>query len=335
MGAVPGNGVAPAGDIAPCLAALPGIAAAFADPARYFVITGGGGWLGRAALDILDSIYGANLLCRLAVFGASTKTLQLRSGRLIASRPFAEMQELRMPAPIILHFAYLTRGYAAQMSLGDYQAINRNLSVSVVTLTERCGAAGVFVPSSGAVYRRDRTLENDVEANPYGMLKLEDEERFGNLAHRRGVPTFIARIFNLSGPFMNHVSHYALGSILQDITSGRPITIKADHAVVRSYAHVGDVLSLALALLLRGQSAGPLDIAGEPAIEIGALARRAALLLGRPELAINRPPYETGQPDIYVGDGAQFASLSGAGGLNVRSLDEQIIDTAAFLQDAV
>lgn len=304
---------------------------AFADPDRHFVVTGGGGWLGRAALEILDGVYGAELERRVSVFGASAKVVDLRSGRRIASRPFAEIVSLARTGPTILHFAYLTRGYAAQMPRATYLAINRGLSSTVAKLAERLGARGLLLPSSGAVYRKDRTLDRDLATNPYGVLKLEDEERLSDLALRCGVPAVIFRIFNLSGPFMNHPSHYALGSILQDIAAGRPIDIRAAHPVVRAYTHVGDLLTLALSLLVRGESVGPLDTGGQPAIEIGTLALRAARLLGRPDLDIRRPEFASGPPDIYVGDGGRYEALAESAGLRLRTLDEQIVETAAFL----
>jgi nucleoside-diphosphate-sugar epimerase len=312
--------------------AKPGLAAAFADPARHFVLTGGGGWLGRAALEMLDDVYGAELERRVSVFGAGARLLALRSGRRIASRPFADIGGLERTEPTILHFAYLTRGYAAQMPPDTYLAINRGISAAVAAMAERSGARGLLLPSSGAVYRPDRSLDRDLAANPYGVLKLEDEERFGDLACRRGFPAVIFRIFNLSGPFMNHPRHYALGSILCDIAAGRAVDIRAAHPVVRGYTHVGDLMALALALLLRGEAAGPLDTGGRPAIEIGALAWRAARLLGRPGLDISRPAFASEPPDIYVGDGGRYEALAGAAGLRLRTLDEQIMDTAAFLQ---
>jgi len=322
------------GNAANRLGLPPRIAHALTEPLRHFVVTGGSGWLGRAALELLDSVYGKALADRVAVFGADAKWIDLRSGRRIESRPFAEIGNLRRPGPTILHFAFLTKGYAAQMPAERYLAVNRGLSAAVANLAERLEARGLFVPSSGAVYRRDRTLDRDLAANPYGVLKHEDEERIGELAARRGFPAVVVRIFNLSGPFMNHAAHYALGSILSDILAGRAVTIKADHPVVRSYAHVGDVLSLALDLLVRGDSVAPFDTGGDPEIEIGALARRAARLLGQSGLPIERPAFESGPPDSYVGDAVPFCRHAEAAGLRLRNLDEQIVDTAAFLREA-
>jgi nucleoside-diphosphate-sugar epimerase len=310
---------------------LPGVADGLRDPALRVVVTGGGGWLGRAALEILDGVFQDALAQRVAAFGAGARTLVLRSGRRLDSHPFADLAALTWQAPLILHFAYLTRGYAARMPPAAYLAVNRGLSAAVAALAGRCGARGLFLPSSGTVYRPDRTLDHDLAANPYGALKLEDEARFAALGQRHDCPVAILRIFNLSGPFMTHPCHYALGSILRDIAAGRPIAIRAAHPVIRAYTHVGDLLTLGLWLLLRGRTEGPIDTPGAPAIEIGDLARRAAAALGRPDLKITRPPPSAAPPDSYLGDGRRYQALAAAAGLAPRALDDQIRDTAAYL----
>jgi UDP-glucuronate decarboxylase len=310
------------------LQALPDVATKLAERDVHFVVTGGGGWLGQAALEILDSVYGEELETRVAVFGDRAKTLILRSGRSVLSRPLPEITDSRA-GPIILHFAYLTRGYAARLPLDSYVATNRSISSLVTDFATRKKARGLFLPSSGAVYRRDRSLDSDLRANPYGVLKLEDEARFGDL--RRCSPVVMLRIFNLAGPFLNHPTDYALGSIVLDILAGRAIRICASHPVVRGYTHVGDLLNIALSRLVRHESAGPLDAGGEPEIEIGDLARRAARLFGKPDIEIRRPPFETGDPDIYLADRAGYQALAAAAGLTLRTLDEQIVETAEFL----
>ena len=296
----------------------------------HFVVTGGGGWLGRVALEILDGVYGDELTRRVSVFGNQPKTLLLRSGRAIPSRPLAEMVECRA-GPIILHFAYLTRGHAARMPFDSYVATNRGISSLVAEIAAKKKARGLFLPSSGAVYRKDRALDADLRANPYGVLKLEDEARFGDL--RENCPIVIFRLFNLAGPFINHLADYALGSILLDILSERAVQIRAAHRVVRGYAHVGDLINVALSVLERRQSAGPLDAGGQPEIEIGDLARHAARLLGKPDIEIRRPAFESGPPDLYVADCERYHALAAAAGLKLRTLDEQIVETAEFLRE--
>jgi UDP-glucuronate decarboxylase len=313
------------------LEALPDVAARLAEPDVHFVVTGGGGWLGRAALEILAGVYGEELGGRVSVFGERAKTLVLRSGRCIQSRPLSEIVESRAGS-IILHFAYLTRGHAARIPFDNYVSTNRSISSLVAETAAQKKARGIFLPSSGAVYRKDRTLDVDLCANPYGVLKLEDEARFGELRNRFPVVVVIFRIFNLSGPFMNHSTDYALGSILLDILGERAIRIGAPHPVVRSYTHVGDLLNIALSMLVREESAGPLDAGGRPEIEIGELARRAARLIGKPNIKISRPQFEAGSPDIYTAHCDCYYALASAVGLNLRTLDEQIVETAEFLR---
>ena len=147
------------------LEALPDVAARLAEPDVHFVVTGGGGWLGRATLEILDSVYGDELAKRVSVFGDGAKTLALRSGRSIQSRPLSEIDDSRAGA-IIFHFAYLTRGYAALMPFDRYVATNRSISSLVAEIATKKKAKGLFLPSSGAVYRKDRSLDHRPSREP-------------------------------------------------------------------------------------------------------------------------------------------------------------------------
>lgn len=294
------------------------------------LLTGGGGWIGQAALEMLDGVFGDALQSVVTVFGATAKPIELRSGRRISSRPLTEMSLYKGPPAFVLHCAFITRGHVATMALDDYVRSNRLISHTIQSMIERCGARGVFLPSSGAVYRPDRTIDADLGRNPYGVLKSEDEEGFAALGRYLGFPVSIIRIFNLSGPFLNNPKSYALGSILSDIARGGPIVLRADHEVLRSYAFIGDVLNLAMSLLLDSTSIGPFDTAGEHEIEIGALARDAAILLGHPNIAITRPAL-TGSIDCYVGDGTTYCDLSKQRNIPLMSLSRQILETAAYL----
>lgn len=295
------------------------------------LLTGGGGWIGQAALEMLDGVFGDALPSVVSVFGAAAKSIELRSGRRIASRPLGELSHYEGPPAFVLHCAYITRGHVATMAFDDYVQGNRLISQTVRSMIERCGTRGVFLPSSGAVYRADRTIDADLARNPYGVLKAEDEERFATLGRRFGFPVSIIRIFNLSGPFLNNPTSYALGSILRDLAGGGPIVLRADHEVVRSYAFIGDVLNLAMSLLLESAPIGPFDSVGDQEIEIGALARQAAGLLGYQNTAIIRPALVR-PPDSYVGDGAKYSDLAEQRNIPLMPLSQQILETDAYLR---
>jgi nucleoside-diphosphate-sugar epimerase len=237
----------------------------------------------------------------------------------------------------LAHYAFLTREHSTVSDLTTYVATNRAISDAVAAHAESRGTAGIFVPSSGAVYRGDGQLEDDLSANPYGALKVADESRFTRLADDSLPRRVVAvRVFNLAGPFLNKPDLYALGSIVTDIQRGGPIRLRADRPVVRSYVHVGDVVELAFAVMIGAVAApsGPFDTAGEREVEVGDLARLAAAVLGRPGLPVERPPLADARADRYIGDGTVLSQLAAEHRLPLRELPEQIIATAGYLQTA-
>lgn len=281
------------------------------------VITGAGGWLGQAALEMAHRA-GAEI----HAFGKASRLYHLRDGAPLEIHSHSLLGRYDIQGAIVLHFAFLTREHVGEMAVEDYIAANRAISGVVESFIRRNGARGVFVPSSGAVYAPP--------PNPYGEGKLEDEARFAALGQELGIPTVLTRVFNLSGPFINKVHSYALACIIRDILARRPIELRAAHPVWRGYAHVGDVLNIALGLLLRGESPPVFDTWGEPT-ELSGLAARAATLLGWPEVEVIRPAWQNGAADRYLGDAVQYLAHAKSLGLEPASLDRQILQTADYL----
>lgn len=287
------------------------------------IVTGAGGWLGQAALTALGGVFGADLPARVMAFSTQPRTL---CG--VTTLPYAALADLRAGPGLILHLAFRTKGYEAEPG---YVEANRAIAATLRGFIERNGARGLFIPSSGAVYGPDGALRTDVAAAPYGALKYEDELQFGALAARLSIPAVITRIFNLAGPCMNNLTGYALACIITDTLRGGPITLRAARPVWRAYTHVGDVLAIALSLLLREQSLPVFDTGGE-ALELGALAARTARLLTGGALPVVRPDWKNGEPDRYLGDGAAYEAAAAQAGVALRRLDAQIIDTADYIR---
>lgn len=306
------------------LALHPALAQALHGARVPILLTGTGGWLGQAMLEMLDGVFEEALPARVIAFSTAPEPLRLRSGRIFTPLAFAELENYRLPSSLIFHFAFLTRGHA---QAPDYIAINRGISQTLQAFIARNGTAGIFIPSSGAAYAPD------LAQNPYGALKLEDEQVFSALAWRLGFPAAIIRIFNLAGPFINNPRGYALASIILDLLAGAPVRLTAARPVLRSYTHVGDVLNIAAALLLHRLDVPVFDTAGEQDIEIGALATRAGKLLGAAEVSILRPAWENAEPDHYVGNFAAYQNAARLAGVELLGLDRQILDTAAYMAD--
>jgi UDP-glucuronate decarboxylase len=296
----------------------PGFAAAVGS--SPIILTGAGGWLGQAALEM----FAASVpLAQIHAFGSTARVQKLRNAMSIPVQSLTALPECAARDAIIFHLAFLTREHAGNMPLSAYNEENRAISATVETYIRSHGARGLFVPSSGAAYTADPVH------NPYGALKIEDEWRFAALAQELSFPAVNMRVFNLSGPFINKLDSYALACIIRDLLADRPVTLHAGRPIWRGYAHVADVLNIALGLILNGTSPPLFDTWGEP-IELSTLAARAAALLHKP-LTIERPEWQNGAADKYLGNAAAYLAHAEACGVKPASLNQQILDTATYL----
>lgn len=309
-----------------------GVAALCASSHRI-VVTGASGWLGMATLDALSGMLGDDFDARLAAFGSTARTLRLADGRHVAQQPLDALTTLNQRPTIVLHYAFLTKDRAATMAEADYIAANRAIRDRVIGALDGIGAEAVFIASSGAAYSAD-----DSGAAPamrlYGGLKRDDETAFAAWAGRSGARAVIARIFNLSGGYINKPEHYALASFVADALAGKPIAIAAARPVERAYLSVSDLLSVAFAALVCVDSDQPnvirFDASGSQAIELEALARAVDRLVGGN--GVRRAPLASdATPDRYVGDASMFDALAMRYGVARTDLDEQIRQTAHWL----
>jgi UDP-glucuronate decarboxylase len=308
-----------------------------ADPDVCFAVVGATGWLGQATLDILCSALGPEFAERVIAFGSRSREIRLRAGHNVRIHGLDSLGNL--PADkhyVFLHYAFLTRGKVATCSHDDYVAGNAAITGAVSRTIAARKTIGLFIPSSGAVYRKDGTLDDDIAANPYGVLKLRDEAHFAQLTAQRGIPLAVIRVFNLAGPYINNVNTYAVSSIILDVLRGGPVILRASHPVIRSYVSVFDVIDLALCMLSDRQQplVAPFDTAGERKIELSELAQLCASVLDRPDIRIERPPPLREQPaDHYVGDGTVMRTRAARYGMTLASLPQQIKDTTNFLRE--
>ena len=296
------------------------------------VITGASGWLGLATLEMLESTLGSEFSSKVHAFASTARVLPLRTGTVLQARSLEELPSMKVGPHLLVHYAFSTREFVSQLGTVDYVSRNQEITSLVADHLAAGAAQGVVVLSSGAVY-----LGDDLEANPYGVLKARDEEVFMNLANELANSTntrlVIPRLFNLAGPFLNKPDRYVLGSVIEDVLRGGPIRLSAARPVFRSYVHVADLVDLCFAILLGDGPVpdGPFDTAGEREVEVGELAEIVARTLGRPDIPIERPPIDPTNSDRYVGDGTMMHNLAREYGLKLKDLVQQIEDTARFM----
>jgi len=296
------------------------------------LVTGGSGWLGRAALELLIHSFGPDWPSRVEAFGSSARRLTLRDGAEIQQRPLSELGALRPQPSLLLHFAYLTREKVAGMSPDDYIGTNREISRTVLEAGVRAGVERAVVTSSGAVHAALAEPTSPDPALLYGRLKLEDEAMFASFAQAAsGRRALAVRLFNLSGPYIN--KPYALSSFIEQARVGR-ISVQARSLVTRSYTSAANLLGVGIGYLLSDEAEPFLCIetAGECEVEMDTLAEAVRAVVN-PSATIDRAAPDGSPADRYVGDGRVYRALMQQYGLTEDPLPRQIGDTADYLHE--
>jgi nucleoside-diphosphate-sugar epimerase len=294
------------------------------------IVVGAGGWLGLATLELLHGLFAERFAERVTCFGSNDRTLALRGGLTVEQQPLTRMASLSPSPTLVLHLAFLTQEKAKAMPEAEYVAVNRAISGAVLDALDAIGAEGVFLPSSGAVYMADRPAAPP-SMRLYGRLKLEDEAAFAEWSQRRNKRAVIARVFNLSGPYINKQSSYALACFIADAQAGRPIEIRATRPVLRSYVAISELMSVVFGALTDGQ-AGPVsfDTAGDEVLEMGEIAAAVARV-HRHSRGARRSPLTESEPDRYTGDGALYRRHRDVLEVRPVSFAEQVEETSQFM----
>ena len=305
----------------------PHVAEALVADGRRIVITGAGGWIGLATLDLLAAALGADFVKRVVCFGSTTRALRLADGTPILQRPLADMAWLPHAPTLVLHTAFLTKDRAEDMTEADYRAANRAITQTVLDALGPIGAEGVFVASSGAAAKAD-----DPAASPamrlYGAMKRDDEAAFADWARRTGHRAVIARLYALAGPRINKPQAYAIASFLADALAGRAIEVRSPREVVRAYVAVREVMSLVFALL--GQRDGVVRFdSGDVPMELGEVAAVVAALC--PGASVTRAPITDPAGDIYHADGQSYAALLAEHAITPVPLADALAETIASM----
>jgi nucleoside-diphosphate-sugar epimerase len=293
-------------------------------------VVGAGGWLGLATVELLHRLLGERFTTQVVCFGSRARPLVLRDGLIVEQHALEALGDLpRMPT-IVLHLAFLTQEKANEMSHDDYVEANRAISSAVLGALDRIGAEKVFLPSSGAVYAVGRPSAS-AALRLYAQLKLQDEKSIEAWARERGGAAVIARVFNLSGPYINKQTTYALACFVADALAGRAIAIRSTRRVYRSYVAISELMSVVIGALTE-DVAGAIrfDTAGEFVYEMADIAEIVRSVING-DLGVERPTLLNEDPDYYVGDGEVYAGLRRALGVEAVGFRAQVLETARFM----
>jgi len=301
-----------------------------------FVVTGATGWFGRTALHELQQLLGPDsFFRRVRAFASRSRTIASTGfvdgvERRIPVAPLTELPELaaREPIEALLHTAFLTREYVERVGVEAYISVNRGITDLVCRSLEAAPAARTVLISSGAAAALDHvaTLEEHLLADPYGVLKWEEERRLCEIAD-----TLVLRAYAVSGRFMRDPEQFALGDFLLRALAGLPIEIKAPMPVIRGYGHAGDMVNLAFCWLWGASKAPNHPIAAvSHEVELQEMAKLISSLYRLPPI-ISKIDSSL-KSNRYTAHPARYLDILGSLMIKPRSLEMQILETAHGLK---
>ncbi|SPM27984.1 NAD-dependent epimerase/dehydratase family protein [Mycobacterium terramassiliense] len=281
------------------------------------LVTGASGWLGRTALDLIAPLG----LPTLAL--ASRPRLIRVADRDIECRVWDNRELIAFAPTVVIDCAFLTRDRVADMPLGEYVSANRALTERLLYAARLDGVRLSLTVSSGAAVYPHDALDGPIEANPYGYLKRDAEQRLVQAATESGSVPVIVRAWSISGAHMRKPQNYALGSMIAAASAGA-IRITARRPVFRRYVLAEELLAVGLAQ--GGLGATTIDSGGE-LVEMDELAARIAAVV-RPDATITRGEVDPREPDRYHSDGVDWERRCQQWDLASAPLDRQIALTA-------
>ena len=110
-----------------------------------------------------------------------------------------------------------------------------------------CSSGAVYGQQSPLVFgiqedaKMQSTLDMPMSKRDYAAAKRDAEIEIQKLG-LSGFSVCIARCFAFVGHYLNRDQHFAIGNFIEDGLKGRPIRIKSDHTVFRSYMYSDDLV---------------------------------------------------------------------------------------------
>jgi dTDP-glucose 4,6-dehydratase len=137
----------------------------------------------------------------------------------------------------------------------------------------------------------------DFGKRDYAAAKRDGEEIIRDLG-RSGLKVSIARCFAFVGPYLPLHKHFAIGNFLADGMAQRPIEMRAQHAVYRSYLYADELVIWLMTIAHHANSDAPTyNVGSNMGIILGELASKVAKYFNVPALV---PPITGGKVDKYV-----------------------------------
>lgn len=244
---------------------------------KRIFITGGTGFIGRW---LLESFVWANEKLKLnataVVLTRNPDRFRKKAAQLVSNKAIkllkGDIRSFVFPKgkfDFIIHAAAENRFTPDALERYESNVLGTR---RVLDFARKCGAKKFLYTSSGAV---QNTEINFV----YGQSKRISEFFCVHYAQKFGIKIKIARCFAFVGPYLPLNINYAAGNFVRDALAGKPIKVKTNNRVYRSYLYAADLTIWLWNILFKGQSCRPYNVGSAKSLTVLDLAKKVKRVL--------------------------------------------------------
>ena len=294
------------------------------------LITGASGWLGRNSIRyfLRQGLHLKDLI----LVGSTQRQIELDNKVRINIDTFQDFSNILGSSKLdgIVHLAYLTRDFAKR-GVNEFIKQNSLISDEIIKILDYKPSWFTYV-SSGAVYSNyeNKIIEMDINNNPYGYLKMQDEINFQRICESNSINISIGRLWGASGIDFINAGKYALGEFIINSINNKDINIYSSRKIFRKYCDSEQFMEICIKLA-QTKSNTVFNSNGD-LVEIQDLAKSVAKILNN-KTRIYRPTIDLNLDfdDYYPRDNDYFKIAKNLH-LTPLSLEEQIQKTFLYLK---
>jgi len=169
-------------------------------------------------------------------------------------------------------------------------------------------------------YEGGALTEMSLTKQDYAAAKQDAEKAIINLG-KQGLSVSIARCFAFMGPYLPRDQHFAIGNFIEDGLNNRPIQVKAEHLVYRSYLYADDLVQWLMRICEIGDSHCPIfNVGSDKAFEIRDIAK---LISDRFNVPYRGADIRSSNIDRYI---PSIEKAKNIGSLTIQFDTQQAID---------
>ena len=286
------------------------------------LVTGASGWFGQTATAMLEILGIPTLL-----IGSKARHIDIAGIQKELHVWNSDKIEDFAPT-VVIDCAYLTREMVESAGLKTYIEVNRKLVQRIIDLRDLPSLRLAVSFSSGAAETyRSHIDEKSIETDPYGFLKVEQEEVLQSEFNSSKADLVIARVWNTCGSLVTKINGFAFSDLIDQALKGR-IEVSSNFEVWRSYCMIEEVLAVSLN---GSQGSEQVFDTGGRLIEINELAKLIQEIVN-PKADLVLPSVKTGATSSYFSDAKSWNKWCRSLNFEPIRLEEQIEQVAGWMK---